>query len=256
LIGNNKLNFTDYNNRKIGDFTEEEFLHLNKITGFPPSKSDISYRRARQSSIGQTYTWLNIVSYLKESFNQKEVIIAGGAPRDWVLGKEIRDLDIYLSFPENFSKDFCIAAIVGTFQDTDLELSDVKLLNKDTEDGTDDYTYNRRAIDFVVRGKLSNIRRPREEPMSVEFIFLKMSPIQYVNSCFCCSLSKVYFDDDFKFSTPFIETLMTRELTFDWSSGRYNPDYIHKITKKYPEFKISDDEVQRLNRHFGRKAFF
>lgn len=168
----------------------------------------------------QTYADLVLA---KVSKIDKSVIIAGGAPRDWYLGLEATDLDVY--FHPNPSWD-----TITTYR----TLQDIGF----TFDGYRDFS--EAGIAYGKLPQLKAIFEPTDTPMKVQLMCMSEPVQDCVLQSFAIDLSLVSYKYEKIIPTPeFLEALKTKTIT------RVNPDYsdfdpyIMKILGKFPNLKYN-----------------
>ena len=153
-------------------------------------------------------------------------IIAGGAPRDWLLQGRCKDIDIFVDSSTNPE------LVLETIKD--LGYSSIRYVK--SSDLTEDY----RSPDITSVLFFTFQRLP------FQIIFCTGSPEQCVNN-FPLSLSKIIYKDNM--IIPFINDYfkLLSEATVSLSSD-IKESYLERIKQKYPKLKYQD-----LNSHNNRR---
>ena len=155
-------------------------------------------------------------------------VLAGGAPRDWFLGKPASDLDFYVHCKDDESQ------IVERLEALDIDFEFLRPTSKSKESSSSEgYLYNNK-INAVV-----NVLYEYQPP--IQIIFMKCDTIEAVSS-FSLSLSQIIWEpktDTFDTSVgDFILSVERKEIY------KVNPlfsdeaTYIEKILNKFPEYKL------------------
>lgn len=135
------------------------------------------------------------------------IIVGGGAVRDTLLGREVRDIDVFM----------------------DEQLADTNALEQvlPPTDGNEKYDAKTVWCDKAA---------------GIDFVCVDLDQVsvtdmqEYVDNYFRCNLSKVYFDgNQLVLTQDFIEAVASQTLRF---TPHTSHSYIDKIHAKYPEFKI------------------
>lgn len=150
-------------------------------------------------------------------------IIAGGAPRDWYLGREAIDLDVY--FHPNPSWD-----TITTYR----ALQDFGF----TFDGYRDF--GEAGIAYGKMEQIKAIFEPTNTPMKVQLMMMSEPVQSCVLQSFALDLSLVsYKYGSIVTTTEFVNAVVTKTIS------RINPDYsdydpyIVKILGKFPDYKYT-----------------
>ncbi len=165
------------------------------------------------------------------------VLLAGGAPRDWYLGREANDLDIYMYIrPCNVgeTREMLTKALGGI--QTEVACNYSFFLSK-KEEWSNNYKKMKnlkRMFNFKVDGMKIQIMQMN----SPEDVFSVVNDI----SCSICQIS--YKNKELKPHDNFIMTMLTSEMycnqDYDWSD--YHPKKIAKYFKG--SFKISSKKPE------------
>jgi hypothetical protein len=144
-----------------------------------------------------------------EQFSFPDAVVAGGAIRDTLLGREVRDIDVF----------------------TDTELVDTEGFERivsppNTCSTIDDDKYDSKAV-WVNRAE------------GIDIIYTGGHELEsYVADKFRCNISKVWFDgQNIVLTAAFIDGVSRQILEF---APGTSPEYVAKIRKKYPEFQVRD----------------
>lgn len=153
----------------------------------------------------------------------RHAIIAGGAPRDWYLGEEATDLDVY--FHPDPSWD-----TITTYH----ALQDFGF----TFDGYRDF--GEAGISYGKTEQIKAIFEPTNTPMKVQLMMMSESVQSCVLQSFALDLSLVsYKYGSIVTTTEFVNAVVTKTIS------RINPDYsdydpyIVKILGKFPDYKYT-----------------
>lgn len=183
-------------------------------------------------------TMFNILDVLKEcDLHHIDYAVAGGAVRDMLLGKEIRDIDVYITMPPGSAanKASFITKCLGSFENS--------LLWK-YMGGKFDYEYSNDGIVAVFNNKRLN----------ADFIFIKDAPSRHVAEQFGCGLSQaLLYSTGIVATTDLFQTdAKEKSITFFTPErGKYpKRKYIRKLKNKYEDYTaICRDPVQSFAVH-------
>lgn len=155
------------------------------------------------------------------SIFDEDVLVAGGAPRDWFLGKLASDIDIYI---ESNSVSNQIN-IISQLDNLGFKIVEIK----DTSDFTELYAkadYLRLVIDCLYKNQ--NIQ-----------IMLVGCEVIKVTEGFPLSICKITFDrDDGILITPsFLNGYKTKTIYVENSYYQDEHPYVVKIRNKFPDWK-------------------
>lgn len=146
-------------------------------------------------------------------------IIAGGAPRDWWMGKECSDIDIYLKAPELSSDPLRQAAI------SLLGFNRVRSMSAVDEDyeGISDLLA---VFEFDYEGKTFNI------------MFMDEYCAFPYTGHFSCSICEIYYDGQYHPSPKFMKTLLDKVIILSDDVDE-NTKHVQKIAGKFPGYTFA-----------------
>ncbi len=151
-----------------------------------------------------------------------DVMIAGGAVRDMLLGKEIKDIDVFYT---------------GELDDNKIkELFIIKdKLISDTQ--KEDNEYYKEENDWQIYAD-SIHHHAVKQPVQLIVVKADYPLVEHIKT-FGCNLSKVFYNEHLCMSQWFLEDLWLEQLTFtkDLRTGNYKD----KLIKKYPNFSVVDE---------------
>lgn len=184
----------------------------------------------RQKSIGQEL--LSKLEVLDPC-----VVIAGGAPRDWYLGKEANDLDIYLSYHPNLTLGSNKRSISKVLNLPENVIETLGVQFDENVDRSTKYVINpavRCVYEFEYRGIKAQIINMRTEFVDVtEFCF---------NICqaWTSDCERIYVTDDFKYATD--HKIIFKTGHFYSHKGAY----IEKMKGKFPEYLFLEEKPKEI----------
>lgn len=147
-------------------------------------------------------------------------IIAGGAPRDWWLGNECSDIDIYLKAPDLSSDPLRQAAI------SLLGFTRVRSMSAVDED-YDSLSDLLSVFEFDYEGKTFNIMF-MDEYCSFPY-----------TGHFSCSICEIYYDgSQFHPSPKFMKTLLDKVIILSDDVDE-NTKHVKKIAGKFPGYSFA-----------------
>lgn len=138
-------------------------------------------------------------------------VIAGGAIRDMLLEKEIADIDVFIK---------------GEVTEESLK----PLF--DTVEPCDNGMYEESLFNVMFKCSIAGI------PVPIQIIQVKGSIEEHINA-FPCSLSRVFYTREEGLggiTHSFLWQAQKGQLFFD---KKVNMQYVDKMTKKFPEFKVT-----------------
>lgn len=136
-------------------------------------------------------------------------IVAGGAVRDTLLGRPVKDIDVFHDL---------------VLQNT----NDLERVLPRTEAEEIEHRYDSKSVWNL-------------PSLNIDFIYVGSFVVDgdfsdYIHEHFRCNLSKVWYDaGTLHFSPEFIRAVATQTLEFRTGTAQ---DYIDKICAKYPEFGV------------------
>lgn len=147
-------------------------------------------------------------------------IIAGGAPRDWWMGNECSDIDIYLKAPE-LSSDALRQAAISLLGFN--RVRSMSAVDEDYEGITDLLA----VFEFDYEGKTFNIMF-MDEYCSFPY-----------TGHFSCSICEIYYDgSQFHPSPKFMKTLLDKVIILADDVDE-NTKHIRKIAGKFPGYTFA-----------------
>jgi len=180
---------------------------------------------------------LSVLRSLQEIYKDKRIIIAGGAVRDFVMGKPYRDIDIWIPEVKKGQKAFTLEAVIPQqleFGDDD-NISSTPL---DLADQPRDNPYE------DVKGILS-VHDMYYKGTQYQLIFVPDNPKELVENHFDFGFCRIFHDGHKIHTTKAFETDRdNKTLTYDISTmDRANIEKIEKVRgpkllKKYPDFTL------------------
>jgi hypothetical protein len=136
--------------------------------------------------------------------------IAGGAIRDMLLEKEIADIDVFIK------GEVTEASLKPWF---------------DKVEPCDNGMYEESTFNVMFKCSIAGI------PVPIQIIQVKGSIEEHINA-FPCSLSRVFYTREYGLggvTYQFLWQAQKEQLFFD---RKVNMQYVEKMTKKFPEFKV------------------
>lgn len=158
-------------------------------------------------------------------------IVAGGAPRDWYLGKEATDIDIYLHYPQptNVAQRLGLLSYLGFQIDShreDWQVSEVYEMNHNITQ-----LYNSKFLDE-----------------KIQIMFVSKPTFISVVDTFPISISKAWYKKGKIGTTEDFENSVKYKLLYK-TIDRYKEDsrYLLKIREKFKDYKyITKEQFQAL----------
>ena len=162
-------------------------------------------------------------------------IVAGGAPRDWYLGREATDLDVY--FHPNPNWDVMTVRnqlIARGFEFTDA-VDSLQQFNENEEE---------RRSQYLANQYLKAVYNPINTAMKVQLMWMSEPTFESVLPQFTLNLSRAYYKND-KISTDTIFDLGIKEKAIIRTNSVYinNDRYIDKIKAKFPDYTYYESEA-------------
>lgn len=136
-------------------------------------------------------------------------VIAGGAPRDWELGRLANDLDIYIS-----------SHTMHKFSDASIHK---EIFPHEEFRGINDGNYASSEITDVFQGWI--------EGQCVQLIFVSCEPKDIIH-CFDATISQIYYDGKNTVRSALKESLDNKKVMLMHKEG--NQDYCTKLFKRFP----------------------
>lgn len=159
----------------------------------------------------------------------KHAIVAGGAPRDWFMGKPATDVDVMVYVPPtvNFKEMF---QLMGLVIDEYMSGEDIPEWYKKNENihTVANCIVDDVKVQIVVR-RTTTYDALKEFPLSICKIWYKFS--------------KIFPEDDFLWSVRY-------DVIYKTSDGYGRQDmYLQKIFKKFPDFHYYESKLAFLDQH-------
>lgn len=148
-----------------------------------------------------------------------KAVVAGGAPRDWWMGKECADIDIYLSLPELDDDHLRITLLEK------LGFKCISQLSTTDEDyeGLSDLLA---VFEFNFEGKKFNV------------MFMEDCDGNYTQH-FDCSICEITYDGKQYHPSPaFMKTLLDKVIYVNAPADETTP-HVEKMASKFPDFKFA-----------------
>lgn len=149
-------------------------------------------------------------------------ILAGGAPRDWFLGKEAKDLDFYIHLPniqmEKQEGQFKALGMSGTFMGT-----------------------TRITGMYATMVGLFRVYEMEYQGMPVQVMIMKEPTFNSVVSQFGCSTSKIWWKGKDVKPTPTFLLSMVNKVVFVSEGYAAKDSYVAKTMSYFPEFKAEGE---------------
>ena len=157
-------------------------------------------------------------------------IVAGGAPRDWYLGREATDLDVYFHPNPNWNvmtvRNQLIAAGFELPNNTDLQENLMSVSQ------------------YLANQYLKAVYNPINTAMKVQLMWMSEPTFESVLPQFTLNLSKAYYKNG-KISTDSIFDFGVAEKAIIRTNAVYinNDRYIDKIKAKFPDYTYYESEA-------------
>jgi hypothetical protein len=160
-------------------------------------------------------------------------IVAGGAPRDWYLGKEATDLDVYFHPNPNWN----VMTVRNQLIARGFEFTDVGDLQESWDDA------EQSKSQYLANQYLKAVYNPINTAMKVQLMWMSEPTFESVLPQFTLNLSKVYYKNG-KISTDTIFDLGVAEKALIRTNSVYinNNRYIDKIKAKFPDYTYYESE--------------
>ena len=238
-------------------------LHNN-----PNNKQEITMNITQQQAAAQA-----LLALVKVNLSTN-AIVAGGAPRDWSLGRKASDIDIFvqvgdldvdvelpavdielsegeyayssskgrttsISLPYSGDIDGSIRELIDEgAEQVIIHRNNTKLIKLEpiypVEEGQNPYNTNEKL-------KVYNAITPLFPELKFQIILLRRDPREYVDT-FTANISRCYMDDEGNpVRTDDAQTAIDEQvISFNSDTTEY---YIDKISNKFPEYEIVRPEV-------------
>jgi|GEM_PF-4735733 len=160
-------------------------------------------------------------------------IIAGGAPRDWYLGREATDLDVYFHPNPNWN----LMTVRNQIIAAGFKLTDVG----DSQESWDSAEENRSQ--YLANQYLKAVYNPINTEMKVQLMWMSEPTFESVLPQFTLNLSRVYYKNG-KIDTDTIFELGVKQKALIRTNSVYinNDRYIAKIKAKFPDYAYYQSE--------------
>lgn len=160
----------------------------------------------------------------------RHAIIAGGAPRDWYLGQEAADLDVYFHPNPNWN----VMTVRNQLIAAGFELPN----NNDLQENL------MSVSQYLANQYLKAVYNPINTAMKVQLMWMSEPTFESVLPQFTLNLSKAYYKNG-KISTDAIFDLGVAEKAIIRTNAVYinNDRYIDKIKAKFPDYAYYESEA-------------
>ena len=157
-------------------------------------------------------------------------IVAGGAPRDWYLGQEATDIDVYFHPNPNWN----VMTVRNQLVAVGFELSN----NSDLQDNL------MSVSQYLANQYLKAVYNPINTPMKVQLMWMSEPTFESVLPQFTLNLSRAYYKNG-KIGTDAIFDLGVEEKAIIRTNAVYinNDRYIDKIKAKFPDYTYYESEA-------------
>ena len=165
------------------------------------------------------------------------VVIAGGAPRDWYLGKEANDLDIYLSYHPNLTLGTNAKVIEDLLCLGKNNLETLGVQFDENKDRNTEYAINpdvRCVYEFDYKGIKVQIINMHTEFVKVEDFCFSICQA-WTKDC-----ERIHVTNDFKYSVD-------HKIVF--KTGHFYSQkgvYVEKIKNRFPEYLFVEDKPKEM----------
>lgn len=173
------------------------------------------------------------VAEILKTFVDKDVVLAGGAPRDWLVGREANDIDVWLrSYNIEGVKELLCLMLDGPLEFKDIDLEDYQI-NRDLD------------IDHIIEFDYKGVQ--------MQLIFSSGKQLDFnvahIIRSFDISICKAWMDLDtgeLKAAPEFFEDMMRKRITF-YTNNRpeaevqYARDnHLQKVMGYFPDFTLKE----------------
>jgi len=189
-----------------------------------------------KSTIGQQKEIANYLLRTLSAHLKSEVYLAGGMLRDHFLEQPGNDYDFYYQPKEDFDhENFMLPLLMGL--EGHYEGWKRMIPTKKS------YGYISKDIHAVYEGQYARDGIKH----NLQVIVLEIEPRTYIESHFCCSLSKCWKTKEGQpmFTEAFLNTIQSKKMNFNFSKfDSINYNYMNKILSRYPQFDVDDKTKQ------------
>ena len=219
-----------------------------KITLMPPLKPKPRkikrpkkrvYNSVEEEIEHQKYIADKILNTFPEKYYN--VLIAGGAPRDWYLNKPAKDLDVYIQtvMDENYrekeeSLDIVLDSLGGVYI-----RSEYRKFNDEEAEEHGEICCEEEEANPYAEGEITTFLEYNIEGMKVEFMFIEKHPKDYILENFDISLCNIHYNKEgIQASHDFIFSLVNKTIYCYGGDNRVSKDnHKERVVKKFPDFK-------------------
>ena len=198
--------------------------------------------------------WKNFLSKIQTLY--PEAIIAGGALRDVIIDKPIKDVDLFIRDTGNSVDVNKIAELFGIKVDKDGRGDHIKLTNdfkvmKDKAYKDSSKKYGIIGKKYALETHINQLFDVQYNGVLYQLIFVEVEPVKMVYSDFDFGICKVWFDgEDLVVSEEFEYDLEHKQLTLSgsFSEGQLlHTLYVHRpnLVKKFPNWKVVIDILDK-----------
>ncbi len=157
---------------------------------------------------------------LKISMYDPYVIVAGGAPRDWWMGRQAADIDVFI----NVNRTHSMHVVESVFEKMGFELENAK--------------HGEIAEDYKLNPYIKWVYNVKGLSHPVQLVFLNCSTFRVLQE-FPLNISRIWYRYDRGVCTTpeFVQAMDTKsiiKLSELYADGN---KYIRKIREKFPEFQ-------------------
>lgn len=162
-------------------------------------------------------------------------IVAGGAPRDWIMGKEASDIDVFVNINPKLTVEQTLSVLES------VGFNSVIL----TEHKDDDF------LNYLKNPNIINVYSYMLDGIKVQIINLNTSSFKIVDT-FAFNICKVWYKNNKIVTTPDFNWAVT-EKTIIKQGELYacSEKYKQKIKDKFPDFKYYESEVAYMREKYN-----
>lgn len=165
------------------------------------------------------------------------VCIAGGAARDWYLGKEATDLDIYMSYHPNLtlgSNRRSIAKALG------IDEEDIETLGVQFDENVD------RSTDYVVNPNVRCVYEFDYKGEKVQIINMHKEFVRVEDFCFSICQAWTVDCESIRGTEAFFYSVQRKII---YKTGKFYAHkglYIKKMMDKFPDYLFVEDKPKEI----------
>lgn len=166
-------------------------------------------------------------------------IIAGGAPRDWYLGREATDLDVYFHPNPNWN----VMTVRNQLVCAGFEFTDAANFLEQV-----DIESNECRSQYLANQYLKAVYNPANTKMKVQLMWMSEPTSESVLPQFTLNLSKAYYKNGKIGTDALFDLGVSKKAIIRTNSIYIDKDrYIDKIKAKFPDYTYYESE----NAYFG-----